>query len=189
MPLKLSRRTWIIVSSALAIAIAVALAVLQPWLVFVNTEVNETIPQAVPPASVTAPAGQTPGPAASPDAPRGPVLVATGSFVSHEHTTTGRAAIHRLPNGNHQLVIEGLSTTTGPDVKVWLSAGPVVEGKDGWYTAGQHQSLDLGALKGNRGNQVYDLPPGANPAQWPTLDLWCKSFGVSFGAAALTPVA
>lgn len=69
-----------------------------------------------------------------------------------------------------------------------MSAGPVVEGKAGWHTAEKHRHLDVAPIKGNRGDQLYNLPKGFDPARWPTVDLWCVRFSVSFGAAALKPV-
>ncbi|WP_448002159.1 DM13 domain-containing protein [Agromyces bauzanensis] len=54
-----------------------------------------------------------------------------------------------LPDNSRQLAIGNLDTTNGPDVNVWLSAGPVVEGFSGWITAGGHPYVDLGAMMGN----------------------------------------
>lgn len=73
----------------------------------------------------------------------------------------------QFPDGSRQLAIENLVTTNGPDVHVWLSAGPVVEGFDGWFTAGGHPYVDLGMIKGNQGNQVYDIPADVDLAAYP----------------------
>ena len=45
--------------------------------------------------------------------------------------------------------------------------------------------LELGVLKGNRGDQVYRLDPGVDPAAFRSVSIWCKRFAVSFGAADL----
>lgn len=63
---------------------------------------------------------------------------------------------------------------------------PVIPGKDGWFVAGKHEDLDLGPIKGNLGNQVYDLPEGTNINEWTSAVLWCDDFSVSFGAAELS---
>lgn len=195
MAIKLSRRTWLISGALALVAVIAAALVFKPWLLFVNVEVDDAIPQVAPASSAapttegtTSASGTASAEESSTPTPEGPVLIASGEFVSHEHTTTGKASIYRLPDGSHQLALENLETTTGPDVRVWLSAGPVVEGRDGWFTAGQHPHLELAPLKGNRGNQVYALPADVDPAAWPTVDLWCIAFGVSFGAAPLTPL-
>ena len=127
----------------------------------------------------------TPSPVAVP-AQSGPVVLAAGDFINHEHTTTGKASVVRLENGKHQLVFENLNTSNGPDVHVWVSAGEVVEGLEGFKAAANHEKIDLGVIKGNIGNQVYDLPADFDITKWKSIDLWCDQFDVSFGAAPLT---
>jgi hypothetical protein len=122
----------------------------------------------------------------TPEPPAGPVDLATGTFVSHEHPTTGTVRVILLPDGRRQLAIESLDTTNGPDVHVWLSAGPVVDGVDGWFTAGGYEYVDLGQIKGNQGDQLYDIPADVDLGRFMTVDLWCVQFSVSFGAAALS---
>ncbi|WP_336249475.1 DM13 domain-containing protein [Stomatohabitans albus] len=115
----------------------------------------------------------------------GPVIVTSGDFIKHEHATTGKASVVRLENGKHQLIFENLDTSNGPDVHVWVSAGEVVDGIAGLKAAGDHDKIDLGVIKGNKGNQVYDLPDDFDPTKWKSVDLWCDQFDVSFGAAPL----
>jgi hypothetical protein len=70
-------------------------------------------------------------------------------------------------------------------VHVWLSAADVVEGRAGWYTAGSAEHHDLGLIKGNQGNQVYEIPKSVDLSKYKSVDLWCVQFSVSFGAAQL----
>ena len=83
------------------------------------------------------------------------------------------------------LTLENLDTSNGPDVHVWLSAAHVVEGTGGWYTAGSADHYDLGLIKGNQGNQVYEVPADVDLSLYKSVDLWCVQFSVSFGAAEL----
>ena len=48
-------------------------------------------------------------------------------------------------------------------------------------------SIHLGALKGNVGDQTYDLPPGTElvPGHYTAL-VWCEAFTVEFVGATLT---
>jgi hypothetical protein len=190
------RRVWWWVGGGVLVALAVAAAlVFQPWLLFIDVRVDDEIPTVsdaaapasaapvAPSASASMPTEPTEPPA--PAAPAAPVELSHGTLISHEHETTGTVRVIASPDGARQLVIENLDTTNGPDVHVWLSAGPVVEGFDGWFTAGGHPYVDLGMIKGNQGNQVYDIPPDVDLAAYPTVDLWCVQFAVSFGAAAL----
>lgn len=164
--------------------------VFQPWLLFVDVRIEDAIPSSAPvaetPEATGAPSATPNQETTAPPAPVAPVTVSSGEFVSHEHATSGTARIIRLPDGRHQLALENLDTSNGPDVRVWLSAGPVVEGADGWYTAADYPHVELAPIKGNQGNQLYDIPAGVDVSAYPTVDLWCVRFGVSFGAAALT---
>lgn len=187
------RRVWWWVGGGVLVALAVVAAlVFQPWLLFIDVRVDDEIPAAASrtpdAAEPVAPARDEPTAAPTePPTPAGPVDLASGMLISHEHETSGTVRVIQLPDGSRQLAIEDLETTNGPDVHVWLSAGPVVEGFDGWFTAGGHPYVDLGMIKGNQGDQLYDIPADVDLAAYPTVDLWCVQFAVSFGAAAMTP--
>ncbi|MDO5028994.1 MAG: DM13 domain-containing protein [Corynebacterium sp.] len=177
------------VAAVAVVAVAVAGAVFKPWLLFVDREVNEDIPQVVAMRAMEKTAEGKEGKEGNEV-----TLVKQGEFISHEHSTKGTASLVKdEKTGNYQVVLTGLETSNGPDVHVWLSKAPVVEGKDGWFVAGKHEHLDLGAIKGNRGNQVYEVLTGAMPEsapepapeQWTSVVLWCDDFNVSFGAAEL----
>jgi hypothetical protein len=51
------------------------------------------------------------------------------------------------------------------------------------FDDGDHH--DLGEIKGNRGNQNYELPDGLDLDRFRSVSLWCDRFDVSFGAAEL----
>ncbi|WP_415046812.1 DM13 domain-containing protein [Gordonia sp. (in: high G+C Gram-positive bacteria)] len=141
-------------------------ALFQPWLFWVNHEVADVIPSATTRAPAEADRtveSQTEASRAEASEmfevmSRGPIVVRSGTFLSHEHETTGKASIIQVSDGTRLLAIEDLSTTSGPDVHVWLSAGEAIPGRDGWLTAGRAPHVDLGDIKGNRGDQVYRLP-------------------------------
>ena len=181
-------RWWWIGGGAVLVAAVIAGLVFQPWLLFVDVRVDDEIPAAATPVALSAAASVAPEPVdvVTPAPPAGPVDLLTGSLISHEHETSGAVRVIENPDGSRQLALVGLQTTNGPDVHVWLSAGPVVEGRDGWYTAADYDRIDLGPIKGNLGDQLYDIPADADLTVFRSVDLWCVQFGVSFGAAALT---
>lgn len=152
----------------------------QPWKIVTDREVNETL--AIPPS----PPDPVALPRASTTAP-GPAVVRQGEFVSHEHKTTGRARVIRKPDGSHVLELVGLDTSNGPDLRVWLSDQPVRADEAGWNVFDDGKWVELGRLKGNRGDQAYPIPAGTNLGQLASVAIWCKRFSVSFGAAGLTP--
>ncbi|QTI71811.1 DM13 domain-containing protein [Gordonia polyisoprenivorans] len=158
------------------VAAVVGGVIFKPWLVFVDTEIADEIPVAASGAPASGTSSAT------------PVVLSSGTFISHEHDTTGAVSIIEKPYGSRILAIENLDTTTGPDVHVWLSAGEVIGGFAGWRTAGGAPHVDLGPIKGNRGNQVYQVPATTDLARFPAVVLWCVQFDVSFGAAELRPV-
>ncbi|GAA1554569.1 DM13 domain-containing protein [Actinomadura kijaniata] len=165
---RLLRRTWVRVGLvAFVLAGGVGLYLTQPWRLFFDRTVHESAPAAVATASGA------------------PQVVASGTFVSHEHATRGRASVVRLPDGGRVLRIEGLDTSDGPDLRVWLSDQPVREGRAGWFAFGEGRHVELGKLKGNKGDQNYTVPADADLARLTSVSIWCKRFGVSFGAAAL----
>ena len=95
----------------------------------------------------------------------------------------------RHPDGRHTLELVDLDTSDGPDLRVWLSDQPVREGTAGWRVFDDGRWVELGELKGNKGNQVYEIPAGADLTALRSVSIWCKRFSVSFGAAALAVMA
>jgi hypothetical protein len=104
------------------------------------------------------------------DAPPMNVQLARGRFVSGEHATRGVATVVRVPDGRRFLTLTSFETDAGPDLRVRLVRGD--------------ESLDLGALKGNKGDQQYQLPRGA-VVRGRTVVIWCRAFSVAFGSAEL----
>jgi Electron transfer DM13 len=111
-----------------------------------------------------------------------PATIASGRFRSLEHPTTGRAEVIELADGSHVLRFEGLDTSNGPDLRVYLSEFPATLG---WHDYGDRY-IELGHLKGNRGNQNYPIPAGTDLTKFKSAVIWCVRFKVGFGVAPLT---
>ena len=111
-----------------------------------------------------------------------PVEIAAGSFHSNAHETKGRATIYQLDNGRRVLRLTEFKTSNGPDVRVYLVAAADVQKEDAAKRAG---IIDLGALKGNVGDQNYDVPAGLDLSKYRAVSIWCRRFSVNFGAAPL----
>jgi hypothetical protein len=84
----------------------------------------------------------------------------------------------RRKSGERVLTLTRFAVNNGPDLRVYLAPG---DGKD----VGRH--IDLGGLKGNKGNQKYDVPRSADLGKYRTVVIWCRSFTVAFARARLRP--
>jgi hypothetical protein len=49
------------------------------------------------------------------------------------------------------------------------------------------ESIDLGKLKGNLGDQNYEIPLDVNPADYQSVVIYCQPFHVVFSVAQLQP--
>lgn len=114
-----------------------------------------------------------------------PTVLAIGTLIAHEHDTSGKVRIVRLPDGHRVLALEDLRTSDGPALHVWLTDAQVTEGEGGWKVFDDGRYTDVDALKGNIGNQVYVLPDELDLSQYSSVSIWCERFAVSFGAAEL----
>ena len=151
-----------------AIPIA-AVAVFAAWYAFrpERLVVNRHVEQAMPTAQG--------GVAAQP--------LESGRFYSILHPTSGTATIYQMGDGTRVLRFTDFTTSNGPDVHVYMVAAD--DAKDA-ATVQQAGFIDLGVLKGNIGDQNYELGD-LDLSKYRAVSIWCKRFSVNFGAAALRP--
>lgn len=108
--------------------------------------------------------------------------LASGTFSSLEHTTSGKAVLMRLPDGKRVLRLEDLKTSNGPELRVYLSSIPA---QDDWFVYDDGPFVDLGDLKGNVGSSNYELPSDIDDSKYRSAVVWCRRFSVGFGVAPL----
>ena len=48
--------------------------------------------------------------------------------------------------------------------------------------------MELGKLKGNKGDQNYDVPADVDLGKYKVVSIWCNRFSVNFAAAPLKAV-
>jgi hypothetical protein len=155
-----------ILLAAGAVALAVGWYAFRPELLFIDKTVNEEFPGGAAIASIE----------------RGPMAVTRGSFKSLAHETRGTASIYQLPDGKRTLRLTEFETSNGPDVHVYLTTAEIEKGSDAIKEAG---FIDLGSMKGNKGDQNYDIPADVDLNKFKNVTIWCARFGVNFGQAAL----
>jgi hypothetical protein len=137
------------------------------------TETSTTSPTTTTAAPATTPAPPTP--------PSTPPAVATefqGAFESRDHPTSGNALVLGNGTGQRFLRFESFETDNGPDLNVYLVNSAA---------GGVDDFVDLGNLKGNIGDQNYEIAPDVDLTVYDTVLIWCVRFSSPFGQATLSP--
>lgn len=101
-----------------------------------------------------------------------------GTFVGRDHPTSGNAIVLGDGHGQRFVRFEAFETTNGPDLNVYLVNSSV---------GGVDDFIDLGGLKGNIGDQNYEIPPDVDLDVYDTVLIWCVRFSSPFGEATLAP--
>ena len=104
------------------------------------------------------------------------VELARGSFSGEDgHSGTGAATVVAQPSGERLLTFTRFDVDPGADVEVYLS------------TSSDEVSdrIELGGLKGNVGDQQYEIPADADLRRYPNVVLWCTPFTVRIAVATL----
>ena len=110
--------------------------------------------------------------------------VYTGKFHGKVHETSGRATVYQEADGKLVLRLTGFKTSNGPDVHVILVEAKDA-GDDANFLKSNTQRLELGKLKGNEGDQNYEIPAGTDLGKFQTVSIYCERFNANFGAAPL----
>jgi Electron transfer DM13 len=113
-----------------------------------------------------------------------PKTLETGTFHGKVHQTSGRATIYEQADGKLILRLTSFKTSNGPDVHVILVALKDAE-DDANFLKSDTARVELGKLKGNEGNQNYEIPTGTDLAKFQTVSIYCERFNANFGAAPL----
>lgn len=110
--------------------------------------------------------------------------LATGTFHGKVHETSGRATIYREADGKLVLRLTNFKTSNGPDVHVILVAVKDAD-DDANFLKNKTARVELGKLKGNEGDQNYEIPANTDLAKYQTVSIYCERFNANFGAAPL----
>ncbi len=115
-----------------------------------------------------------------------PPLSATGAFEQGDSTYTIKGTASILQRENELvLALSDFSVTNGPDLYVYLLQASTTNNNVVKSVVNGGQFYEVAQLKGNRGNQVYTLPPGTVVDDQTVVSIWCKRFSRNFGSAKL----
>jgi hypothetical protein len=164
----MNQESWL-VQNKLVLSLAGIVVLLGAWWafrpekLFINQKVNEAAPFAS-------------------DSERQPLY--TGKLEGKIHHTSGRATIYRSADGKEYLRLTDFTTSNGPDVHVLLVKA-VDKALEQEIVKGELEHVELGALKGNQGEQNYDLPAMVDLNQYQAVAIYCERFHAIFGVARL----
>ena len=115
-----------------------------------------------------------------------PLLLAHGSFAQGDSTYTihGRAMITE-ENGIRTLSLTDFDVTNGPDLFVYLVTADSAENLTVKNAVREGRFTNIAVLKGNRGNQTYQLPADIKIDAKTRVTIWCRRFSRHFGSASL----
>ncbi len=111
-------------------------------------------------------------------------VLARGGFADagRSHKDKGIATIYQGITGERILRFTDFEVTNGPDLKVWLvaaanptSSADVTDGE--WFS--------LGRLKGNIGEQNYEIAGDVDLSKFGSVVIWCELFNALYSAAPL----
>jgi hypothetical protein len=156
--------------------------------VFDSGVADSTDPPPGPTAEVPVPT-----PAPTPDAPiatEAPapqiVTLSQGSFIPRgRYGGAGTALVLNDGSAQRFLRFENFSTDNGPDLNVDLTTSDANADSSTF----DDEFIDLGNLKGNIGDQNYEIPPEVDLSRFDTVVVWCVRFSTPFTAADLVPAA
>lgn len=111
-----------------------------------------------------------------------PVVYAAGNFYDVAHHGEGMATIYTLPDGSRVLRFEQFEVLNGPELHVYLATQDPIANTVGVELDG---AVDLGLLKGNIGDQNYEIAADFNLSDFHSVVIWCQPFRVPFSAAPL----
>jgi hypothetical protein len=179
------RLFWVIATFSTAVLLYLAFAVFGVQALFVNKEVNEEFAVTTPATEETAAPqeGTMNDEEQSASAePAAPVRISSGRFHPVTHEGEGDAIVYRLEDGSYVLRLENFDVFNGPDLYVYAVAAGDANDAESVLDAG---FVNVGRLKGNRGNQTYALPAGFDPQKHQAISIWCRRFTVNFATAPL----
>jgi len=89
------------------------------------------------------------------------------------HPAAGVLKVLKL-NDTTILRYENYETLNGPDLRLYLATDRKAS-----------KFVDLGALKGTKGNINYTVPEDVDLTRYPYVLTWCRAFGVLFNSAKI----
>lgn len=170
---RVSRRTLLLIAVAAIVVGAGLLYWFEPQALVIDDRVDEKLPQSMTNDDVAMAPGK-------PQSEAKLEVLAEGRFRALNHSAEGTVRLIELADGARYLRFEDFEVENGPDLRVYLSRAPSTA-DDGF----NDDYLDLGALKGNVGDQNYLIPEATRLDSFRSVVVWCRRFSVGFAVAPI----
>lgn len=108
------------------------------------------------------------------------VEILKGPVKAVGHDASGSASVIQIDRKRNVLTLRRFSIDPGPQVRVWLV--PRSAKSD---SAIPKDYKDLGKLKGNKGNQRYNIPGRVDLRRYRSVVFWCVPFTQALARADL----
>ena len=105
-------------------------------------------------------------------------VVAAGEFEPVRHDASGTATVLRLEGGRRMLTLTDFDVANGPDLRLYLVAGPARTGPRSTISSTSASSRATSATS-STGSDSVDLKRDT------TVVVWCRAFSVLFARASL----
>ena len=110
------------------------------------------------------------------------LVAASGTFLGADSFHEGEGTAVILQQGDQSVLrFEEFRVTNGPDLHVLLSKNPNPTDRSDLGD----DYIDLGSLKGNVGNQNYEIPTDVDLSEYQSVVIYCMPFHVLFASATL----
>lgn len=170
----------------------------EPQKLFIDERVDEPLPTVVATTTTTTPTTTT---TAAPSVtattsevasttttttttvPPQAVVVHESSLINSGKDGTGKVLVIEQPDGSRLIRFEDLDVSNGPDLVIILSKAELTPDRDAYHLA---DFVSLGDLKGNQGNQNYEISADIDLAEYRTVAIWCRRFNYTFNAATIS---
>jgi hypothetical protein len=110
----------------------------------------------------------------------------TGRLEGKAHPTSGRATIYEDSDGSRYLRLSDFMTSNGPDLHVVLTRADY-DNLSREIVDGDLDRVEVGRLKGNQGDQNYNLPASVDLEKYNAAVILCERFHAIFGLARMEP--
>jgi hypothetical protein len=159
-------------------AVLVATVAVGYWTGFRDDEVDEDVAMASGRATEPERDAALGGEGGEPRKERsGPVELASGPFTGEDgHSGSGTATVVEQPDSERVLTFTDFDVDPGAAVEVYLTPD----------TGDVSDRVELGGLKGNVGDQQYEIPASADLGRYDSVVLWCTPFTVRIAVAELS---